>query len=161
PAGLNDAQAFSADGATFVSLRRDANENVYLAIRETASGTPRFERRKRLDGSMVVSATDGQVIALAGIDNPNVHLWSGGQGTAETVLRGHTLGVWALAFTPDGQTLATASYDETVKLWDPLTGQERLTFRHPGYRPVRMVFSDDGLILGVAWTAKDRSNLRI
>jgi WD40 repeat protein len=31
----------------------------------------------------------------------------------------------ALAFTPDGRTLATASYDNLVRLWDVATGQER------------------------------------
>jgi eukaryotic-like serine/threonine-protein kinase len=34
-----------------------------------------------------------------------------------------------LWFTPDSRTLATASSDRTVKLWDRVTGQERLTLR--------------------------------
>ena len=38
-------------------------------------------------------------------------------------LEGHTDSVWAIAFSKDGKTLASASRDHTVRLWDPTTGQ--------------------------------------
>jgi WD40 repeat protein len=37
-------------------------------------------------------------------------------------LRGHTATVWAVAFAPDGRTLATVSDDQTVRLWDLSNG---------------------------------------
>jgi WD40 repeat protein len=44
-------------------------------------------------------------------------------------LRGHTSFVTALAFSPDGKTLATGSYDSSLKLWDLALGQSVATLR--------------------------------
>jgi WD40 repeat protein/serine/threonine protein kinase len=58
-------------------------------------------------------------------------------------LHGHTGEVWSVAFSPDGKTLASASNDCTVRLWDVTTGQDRATLRHAdGFMWV--AFSPDG-----------------
>jgi len=43
-------------------------------------------------------------------------------GTEIHTLTGHTNAVTALADAPDGSWLASAGYDETVRIWDPATG---------------------------------------
>ena len=65
-------------------------------------------------------------------------------------LKGHTVGVTQVNFSPDGQRLASASYDNTVKVWDATTGQESLTLKgHTG--DVNSVsFSPDGQRLASA-----------
>jgi WD40 repeat protein len=63
-----------------------------------------------------------------------VVLGVGQQGLGQAVkpratLKGHTDYVCSLAFSPDGRTLASASGDNSVKLWEVLTGKERVTIK--------------------------------
>jgi WD40 repeat protein len=43
--------------------------------------------------------------------------------------RGHSLGVNALVWSPDGTRIASASVDKTVQVWDATTGRHVLTYR--------------------------------
>ncbi|MEV4432980.1 TIR domain-containing protein [Streptomyces sp. NPDC049585] len=62
-------------------------------------------------------------------------------------LRGHTGRIWTAAAHPTRTLLATAGDDRTVRLWDPLSGEEtaRLT-GHTG-RVLALAFSPDGTLL--------------
>jgi WD40 repeat protein/Tfp pilus assembly protein PilF len=93
------------------------------------------------DGTTLASASgkwDGQ---------PEVRLWDLPAGRERSLLRGHASGVTALAFSPDGQSLATSSWDRTVRLWDVTTAAERRVLRgHTNY-VVALAFSPDGEFL--------------
>src|SRR5690242_2517656 len=63
-------------------------------------------------------------------------------------LKGHTALVYSLAFSPDGKFLATAGFDNAVKIWDFAAGAKevRTLTGHTG--PVYCVaFSPDGATL--------------
>ena len=53
-----------------------------------------------------------------------------------------------MAFLPDGKTLASSSYDETIKLWDLETGEVRATY--DGQTCFSLAFSPDGKTLASA-----------
>ncbi len=51
-------------------------------------------------------------------------VWDAASGKVLLTLRGHTNNVLSVAWSPDGKQLATASADETAKVWDAASGQE-------------------------------------
>jgi len=57
---------------------------------------------------------------------------------------GHSRHVSSVAFSPDGQRLASGSADQTVKVWNTRTGQELLSLKgHSGWVS-NMAFGPDG-----------------
>ncbi|CAM5673494.1 hypothetical protein SAVIM338S_07098 [Streptomyces avidinii] len=85
-------------------------------------------------------------------------LWAAAALPLHRRLFGHEAEVTAVAFSPDGRTLATGSADNTVRLWDPETGKLRSTLEGPTSVVYSVAFSPDGRTLA---TGSDDNSARL
>jgi len=58
-------------------------------------------------------------------------------------LKGHDKGVGAVAWSPDGTTIASGGMDKTIRLWDPKTGEAMAVLRGHGSWIFGLAFSRD------------------
>ena len=90
---------------------------------------------------------DGKTLASAAGDwsasgdAGEVRLWDPVAGTLRLELAGIKALCFAVAFSPDGKTLATGGTDNVVRLWDPVSGALKATLR-----------GHDGAVRGLAFT---------
>jgi WD40 repeat protein/serine/threonine protein kinase/tetratricopeptide (TPR) repeat protein len=75
------------------------------------------------------------------------YLWRLCNGGRRVPIGGHERAVMGLAFSPDSRTLASASWDGTVRLWDTATGAERMVMRGHPHGPWAVAYSPDGRLL--------------
>src|SRR6195952_6077362 len=110
------ALAISSDGQTAISGSFDSTAIRWSLPRNAAEQVLRFH-----DDAVnaVVLFKDGRA-ATAGADG-RIAIWTAGNAQPDAVLEGHTAPIAALAISPDGTTLASASWDQSVRLW-PLAG---------------------------------------
>ena len=131
----------------------------------TASGTPGRERRNSYFSGLPWRSGNGRATTSAG--------WNSCSSGCPADLRGwewhylkrlrygalpplrHESAVYSVAFSPDGQYLATATQDGVVRLWQAKTGQELRKWQAHENNATSVAFSPDGRYLASGgWDGK-------
>ena len=74
----------------------------------------------------------------------SLQLWDTNTGEHLADLEGHSGNVSSVAFSRDGNLLASGSWDDTIRLWNPSTGGHLATFTGHGGDVNAVAFSPDG-----------------
>ncbi len=116
--------AFGPDGRT---LATSHNDDARLWDLDTGRVRDTVALRKPDDDNMAAVGFDRSGRALAVAESGQVRDVATGRVT--TTLKGPTGLEMAVAFSPDGRTLATSTRDRTAQLWDLRTGKVLATLR--------------------------------
>jgi periodic tryptophan protein 2 len=76
-----------------------------------------FTAPTRLSFSCMAVDPSGEVVAAGSLDSFDIHIWSVQTGQLLDRLAGHEGPISALAFSPDGNSLVSGSWDRTARIW--------------------------------------------
>ena len=96
------------------------------------------------DGTMLFAAAGDA--GMGGI----AYQWKVADGALVRKFEGHRDALYALALSPDGQTLATGSYDQKIRLWSVANGTELKTLSGHNGGVFGLSFRPDGKVLASA-----------
>ncbi|MEH2008420.1 serine/threonine-protein kinase [Nostoc sp.] len=145
--------AFSPDGQILASGSWDKTIKLW----DVKTGTEICPMTgHQLQVNSVAFSPQGQLLASASYDR-TIRLWQisaleSSQRELQnrpcysllSTLSGHAWAVLTVAFSPDGQILATGSDDNTIKFWEVNTGQLICTLVGHSWSVVALAFSADG-----------------
>jgi cytochrome c len=140
------ALAISVDGQTAISGSFDSTAIRWSLTRNAAEQVLRFHS----DAVNAVAFLKGGRAATAGADG-RIAIWTSGKAEPDVVLEGHTAPIAALATSPDGATLASASWDHTVRLWPLAGGAPRVLDKHTQNVNGLAFAADGGTLISVSY----------
>ena len=135
------ALSISPDGKSAISGSFDTSAIRWSLTRNVAEQVMRFH-----DGAVnAVAWLKDDRLATASEDG-TIAIWTQGKAEPDQVLKGHTAPVAGIAESPDGKTIASASWDHTVRLW-PLGGGASRVLEGHSQSVNAVAFTPDGSAL--------------
>jgi hypothetical protein len=139
--------AFSPDGQWIASVAADQTVKLW----NVASGQRVATLTEATKGlSAVAFHPQGRELTAVGIDKMiRVWEWNGSAAKLRRSAVAHDAPILALAYSPDGGTLFTASEDRRIKSWDAVTLREKHVHESLADWPLSLAVSPDGKQLAV------------
>jgi WD40 repeat protein len=155
---LVNCVAFSPDGKTLAvgtgNRYLNLDGKVVLWDAETAERVPSLPRPKGAVTALAFSPGGTKLafwtahFVTHDLIPGELRLWGMGREPEHSILLQRHMGsVSSLTFSPDGETVASGPGDQTVKLWDVVTGRERATLQGHTDRVMAAAFTRDGTLL--------------
>lgn len=154
--------AWSPDGKRIASSCEDKTVQIW----DTITGEMLHIHRGHSARVLCLAwSPDGRSIASAGEDKL-VHVWSMQReksnfftswlfpARGQFTFRGHFGRVNALAWSPNGQRLASVGSDKTLQVWDALTGRKSFIHRNPSATLTSVSWSYDGRYVAIGGNDK-------
>jgi WD40 repeat protein/serine/threonine protein kinase len=152
--GARGPVAFSPDGKRLVS---DSGNNHVLKVWDAQTGQDTLSLKGWHTGDVysVAFSPDGKCL-VSGSGGPDqqgrwwpgeVKVWDSQTGQETLSFKGHTGGVYSVAFSPDGRRLLSGGRDGTrgtLKVWNAQTGQETFSLKGHSSWVHSVAFSPDG-----------------
>lgn len=143
-----ESLAFNAEGSLLSALINNHTLPVWdvqtqekvMVLKGSFTGTVAFSP----DGRWLAVGRDQR---LDGALQDEIVLWDTNSWEPQAILAGHSGSIAAVAFSPDGRRLASASSDSTVRLWEVSSSAEIGVFRGHAEPVGGVSFSPDGRIV--------------
>ena len=134
---------FSPDGSMLATT--NDNETIQLWDMNTGTSLSTFSVKGGI--SRLVFSLDRKTLAVEGQD-ANLRLWDISPRALRTTITGYMNGVGALAYSPDGTTLASGHWGGEVRVWNTTTGTYfSILTEHKNDALKALAFSPNGKIL--------------
>ncbi|MBY0232032.1 MAG: protein kinase [Gemmataceae bacterium] len=147
PAGPRVVHLFSSrDGATLLTAHDNGEVRAWDHHLKPLPGRASLQAPTK-DIWRVACSADGRRVAV-GTEAGRVHLWD--EKGERRELSPHAQKVTAILFSPDGRSLLTASWGDTVRLTDLATGAARpIPYPHHDGWAESVMFSPDGSLIAL------------
>jgi WD40 repeat protein/serine/threonine protein kinase len=136
-----------------LSVAAHQTEDNKVRVIDLNTGQERWQRKATDEYVLALALSpDGKFLASgAGFADAVIRLWDVASGSELGRLEGHRSGIHQLMFWPDGKSLASASFDQTIRLWDvtdPAKG-----------RPLNILRGHEDYVRGIALLPPDNTTL--